>query len=147
VSGPLRGQLADYLALRRALGYRMTRPEKLLAQFLDCLEARGERTVTVEAALDWARLPARAESNWWAYRLAAVRGFATYLHGLDPAHRDLHADRRGPIAARTAAAGHPRHADRAAGRDRHAGRGGDRPRRRRRRPRRWAADGPVRQVR
>ena len=27
--------LADYLAVRRALGYRLARAEKLLAQFLD----------------------------------------------------------------------------------------------------------------
>jgi integrase len=37
-------------------------------------------------ALDWARLPAGGDSNWWAYRLSAVRGFATYLHTLNPAH-------------------------------------------------------------
>src|SRR5699024_4105817 len=23
---------------------------------------------------------------WWGYRLSVVRGFATYLHALDPAH-------------------------------------------------------------
>ena len=38
MTGPLRDQLADYLALRRALGYRLARPEKLLGQFLDHLE-------------------------------------------------------------------------------------------------------------
>lgn len=32
------------------------------------------------------------ESNWWAYRLSAVRGFATYLHALDPAHQVPAAD-------------------------------------------------------
>jgi integrase len=84
--GPLRGQLADYLALRRALGYRLARPEKLLNQFLAHLERIGQPTVTVAAALDWARLPADASSNWWAYRLSAVRGFASYLHAVDPAH-------------------------------------------------------------
>lgn len=82
----LRDQLTDYLALRRALGYRLARPEKLLCQFLDDLEGRGETTITVAAALDWARQPTNGDSNWWAYRLSAVRGFATYLHTLDPAH-------------------------------------------------------------
>jgi integrase len=86
VTGPLRELLGDYLALRRALGYRMARPEKLLNQFLDHLDSRGETVITVAAALDWARLPAAGTSNWWAYRLSAVRGFATYLHTLDPAH-------------------------------------------------------------
>jgi integrase len=85
VTGPLHDGLADYLALRRALGYRLARPEKLLGQFLDHLERAGESRITVAAALDWARLPADSGSNWWAYRLSAVRGFA-YLHTLDPAH-------------------------------------------------------------
>ena len=34
MTGPLAKDLADYLALRRALGYRLARPEKLLTQFL-----------------------------------------------------------------------------------------------------------------
>jgi integrase len=86
VTGPLRAELADYLALRRALGYRLARPEKLLGQFLDHLERAGESRITVRTALTWARLPANGGSNWWAYRLSAVRGFATYLHALDPTH-------------------------------------------------------------
>ncbi len=87
MTGPLREGLADYLALRRALGYRLARPEKLLGQFLDHLEHAGESRITVGAALDWAQLPAGGgDSNWWAYRLSTVRGFATYLHARDPAH-------------------------------------------------------------
>ena len=49
-------------------------------------------TVTVGGALDWARLPANGGSNWWAYRLSAVRGFATYLHAIDPVHEVPAAD-------------------------------------------------------
>jgi integrase/recombinase XerD len=87
----LREALVDYLALRRALGYRLARPAKLLNQFLDYLNTtradEDAEVVTVTAALDWARLPAGGEgSNWWAYRLSVVRGFATYLHALNPAH-------------------------------------------------------------
>ncbi len=87
MTGPLRDQLADYLALRRALGYRLERPEKLLNQFLEHLEQHGgETVVTVASALDWARQPASGASNWWAYRLGVVRGFVTYLHAINPAH-------------------------------------------------------------
>ena len=101
MTGPLRDALADYLALRRALGYRLARPEKLLSQFLDHLERRGEATITVAAALDWAAAcRPTVRPNWWAYRLSAVRGFATYLHALDPAHRGA---RAGPAAAAAAA--------------------------------------------
>ena len=86
MTGPLHEELADYLAMRRALGYRLARPEKLLGQFLDHLGRAGEPSVTVATALDWARLPAGSDSNWWAYRLSVVRGFAIYLHALNPSH-------------------------------------------------------------
>jgi integrase len=92
VTGPLHDHLADYLALRRALGYQLARAEKLLGLFLDYIDRRGEARITVTTALDWARLPAGGSSNWWAYRLAAVRGFAVYLHGLDSAHEVPAAD-------------------------------------------------------
>jgi len=82
----LHEELSDYLALRRALGYSLARPEKLLNQFLSYLDDAGTDVVTVQSALDWAQLPAGGGSNWWGYRLSAVRGFATYLHGLDPVH-------------------------------------------------------------
>jgi integrase len=88
----LRDALADYLALRRALGYRLDRPEKLLNQFLTNLEAAGQDVVTVEHALEWSQLPSNGASNWWGYRLSVVRGFATYLHALDPAHEVPAAD-------------------------------------------------------
>lgn len=86
MSRPLRDHLTSYLTLRRALGYQLARPEKLLNQFLNYLEGRDETVITVASALIWARLPGNGNSNWWAYRLSAVRGFATYLHGLDPVH-------------------------------------------------------------
>jgi integrase len=42
--------------------------------------------VTVESAVGWATLPAAGTGHWWAFRLSVVRGFASYLHALDPAH-------------------------------------------------------------
>lgn len=83
---PLRDALVDYLTIRRALGYRLERAEKLLGQFLDYLDEHRLERVTVERALDWARLPAGGDVSWWAQRLSVVRGFAGYLHNLDPAH-------------------------------------------------------------
>ena len=77
----LRGQLADYLAVRRALGYRLGRQEKLLGQFLDYLEDRGLEQITIEHALRWATLPAGAP-RWHANRLCAVRGFARHLKAI-----------------------------------------------------------------
>jgi integrase len=81
---PLQQSLADYLALRRALGYRLVRDEKLLAQFIGYLEELGEEHVTTEHALAWATLPEGADA-WLSNRLCVVRGFATYLKAIDPA--------------------------------------------------------------
>jgi len=80
----LRPAIADYLAVRRSLGYKLARPEKLLTQFAGYLEQAGESTVTVGHALAWAVLPG-GNPEWHAYRLAVVRGFAAWLGTIDPA--------------------------------------------------------------
>lgn len=81
---PLEEALTNYLTIRRALGYKLARAGKLLAQFVTYLESIRAKTVTIKHALDWARLPADGSVYWWAYRLSVVRCFATYLHTLDP---------------------------------------------------------------
>ena len=82
----LEDRLAGYLAMRRALGYRLARAEKLLAQFIAWMNQRGEQTITTASALAWATLPPATGSNWHAHRLSVVRGFAAHVHALDPAH-------------------------------------------------------------
>lgn len=90
---PLRQALADYLQIRRALGYKLERAEKLLSQYLEYLDALGAETVTIENAVAWATLPAAGKTgHWWAFRLSAVRGFARYLHALDGTHQIPPAD-------------------------------------------------------
>lgn len=82
----LRHALADYLAMRRALGYQLARAEKLLGQFLTYLEDLGETHVRTDTALRWATLPTGTKPSGWASkRLSAVRGFAAHLHTIDPA--------------------------------------------------------------
>lgn len=80
----LRQSLLDYLSLRRALGYKLRRSEKLLNQFLDYLEAAGVPTITTQHALAWACQPDKGDAGWWAYRLSAVRVFAAHVHAQDP---------------------------------------------------------------
>src|SRR5262249_7416927 len=80
---PLRQALADYLNVRRALGAKLADVEILLGQFVAYLEQRQIDTVTVEHALAWATSPQSASARWWAIRLSAVRGFATYLRTID----------------------------------------------------------------
>ena len=80
----LRPALKDYLTMRRALGYKLLRTEKLLADFIGFVEASASERVTIDLAIAWATLPAQGAMNWWAGRLTVVRRFATYLHSLDP---------------------------------------------------------------
>jgi integrase/recombinase XerD len=83
----LHRQLQNYLAIRRAMGFKMERHAKLLGQFADHLAAHDAATLTIEHALAWAGAPSAADPCWWAARLSMVRGFAVYLHSLDPAHQ------------------------------------------------------------
>jgi integrase len=75
----LRGHLADYLALRRSLGFKLGRPAQILDGFVGYLEQAGAATVTTGHALTWATGPAEADPAWWRARLTAIRPFARYL--------------------------------------------------------------------
>jgi len=81
----LRQALADYLAVRRVLGYRLVRAEKLLGQFLTYVEDRDENHLTTDTAVAWATLSPEAHRSWAATRLSIVRRFAAHLRGIDPA--------------------------------------------------------------
>jgi integrase/recombinase XerD len=81
----LRARAEEYLAMRRALGYQLQAPGRLLLQFIDYLEQAGASSITIELAVAWARQPATAEPSWWARRLSVVRCFARHLQTLDPA--------------------------------------------------------------
>jgi integrase/recombinase XerD len=76
--------VACYLATRRALGFKLEGAGQLLEQFAAFGEAAGADTVTIELALTWATLPAGRSRAWHAQRLSAVRGFARWLHAIDP---------------------------------------------------------------
>jgi len=89
---PLRQHLNDYLQIRRALGFKLETDGKLLASFLTYMDAADAETVTVALALRWATLPSSAKPVYHAKRLRAVRGFARYLHTLNPAHELLATD-------------------------------------------------------
>jgi integrase/recombinase XerD len=80
----LRQAAEDYLAIRRALGFKLGWQGRVLLQFVDYLDESGESVVTTGPALAWARQPTRGSQLWWSQRLAVVRGFARHLQGLDP---------------------------------------------------------------
>jgi integrase len=76
----------DYLAMRRALGYKLTEHGRVLAQFVEFLEQRDASLITTTLALQFATQPTHASVVWRHQRLAMVRGFAIYLQAFDARH-------------------------------------------------------------
>jgi site-specific recombinase XerD len=84
VSRPLQIELEQYLALRRALGFKLEGEGRLLSQFVAYLDDHEAGSITAEDAIRWATLPAQASPRWHAKRLSMARRFATYLNARDP---------------------------------------------------------------
>jgi len=78
----LRQACEDYLALRRALGFKLERPGRILPDLVAHLEASGQTAITTRAALEWATRPA-GHPQECADRLSIARGFARHLRALD----------------------------------------------------------------
>lgn len=81
----LREALADYLRVRRRLGFEMPQDGRLLEGFVEFLEHAGAERITTELALTWARQPVHAHPHRWRQRLSVARGFAWHLATIDPA--------------------------------------------------------------
>src|SRR5262249_16753435 len=76
--------LEDYLALRRAMGLKLSEAGTLLPQFVAYLAQRGHACITTAAAVAWATQPQHVQPAEWARRLRGVRGFARYHSAIDP---------------------------------------------------------------
>ena len=78
--------LNEYLTLRRGLGHQLADAARLLPRFVAWMDSTGRTTVTVAAAVEWAQQPETDPGTTvWARRMEAVRGFARFLTGSDPA--------------------------------------------------------------
>jgi integrase len=80
----IRKAVADYLALRRALGFKLCQEGVWLERFASFLEQRRSRRLTAALALEWATQPAHAQAAHLARRLGVVRGFAEFYAARDP---------------------------------------------------------------
>jgi len=80
----LSAALQDYLAIRRAVGFRLKLAGWVLTRFVAYADQVGAETVTTDLAVAWATQPVDASPVWWKFRLTAVRGFAKHLQTLDP---------------------------------------------------------------
>jgi len=76
--------LAQYIAVRRALGAKLPEPPRTLGRFIEFLKEQGTEFITTELALRWAMRPQGVQRGTWARRLSMVRRFAIWLHAIDP---------------------------------------------------------------
>lgn len=78
--------VADYLNVRRGLGFQLDTPGALLADFARYVDRIGHRgPVTTELAVQWALLTRSDDPAQAVRRLGAVRQFARYRAAFDPA--------------------------------------------------------------
>ena len=80
---PLRTALTEYLALRRALGFKLQTAGMTLRQFVHFAEREGALWITTDLALRGATQPQGVQPAHWATRLGMVRGCAQYCRALD----------------------------------------------------------------
>jgi integrase len=81
----LREAIAYYLRSRRQLGFALAKDGVGLAGLARYAEeVRHRGSLTVQLALDWAKLPQDAKPLWWARRLDTVRRFARFWVAYDP---------------------------------------------------------------
>lgn len=74
----------DYLAVRRAFGFKLHGHDKLLADFVDHLNTVSDGRITTASAVSWATSIDGVHPGRWKQRLSAVIGFARHMHGFDP---------------------------------------------------------------
>jgi integrase/recombinase XerD len=80
----LRDGITDYLELRRSLGFKLKKDERLLLDFAEFMCRRGATWITSSLALAWAQRPEAADPNYLAARLRVIRSFARHRIVSDP---------------------------------------------------------------
>jgi hypothetical protein len=69
----MRKALEEYLAVRRALGFKLRIAGRLLHGFVEFSESRGASFISRKLALRWATQPEDAQPAQWSNRLGMVR--------------------------------------------------------------------------
>jgi integrase/recombinase XerD len=80
----LRRSIAEYLAMRRSLGFKLEDAGRALADFATFMERHRAPYITQKLALSWAQQPKNVQPAYWASRLCHVRQFARYRSATDP---------------------------------------------------------------
>ena len=76
-------RLAEYIAIRRGLGFDLAFEERVLRVFAHFADQGGTDHITVDLFLRWRAAYGEASPNTWAHRLGMVRAFARWMKGYD----------------------------------------------------------------
>lgn len=74
----------EYLAMRRALGFELRIPGRMLSDFVSFCDSQEATHITTDLALRWATRPVGVEPAQWATRISVVRQFARFRSASDP---------------------------------------------------------------
>jgi integrase/recombinase XerD len=80
----LRQAVAEYVRMRRHLGFKLHEAGKGLLDFVTFMEQHRASSITQALALAWAQQPSNVQPAHWAQRLSFVRQFAQYRSATDP---------------------------------------------------------------
>ena len=80
----LANRLEHYLAVRRRFGSDLSTGKRELRQFAAFADTEDAAWITVDLFLRWKERFGSAGNATWSLRLGLVRGFAKWLHGIDP---------------------------------------------------------------
>ena len=76
--------LDQYLVERRRYGADLASSGLILRPFVAFADAEEDERITTDLFLRWKDRFGAAGTHSWAIRLSVVRGFATWLQGIDP---------------------------------------------------------------
>lgn len=76
--------VADYLDLRRGLGFKLREYGECLTEFVALLKQQGSAHITNKLAVEYATRRQHEKPVSWSRRLSIIRGFARYRVGADP---------------------------------------------------------------
>lgn len=82
-------ELDCYLSIRRSLGHDLRTAERILRRFIAFMDQQRASHITADMFLQWQKTMVAVCRQTRRGQLVAVRPFAAWLHGLDPAHEVL----------------------------------------------------------
>ena len=80
----LQASVRDYLAMRRALGFKLERHEAHLLDFVGFMQRRRARRITGKWMVRWVHENPSTDPSYQGLRFSAVRSFAIYHSTVDP---------------------------------------------------------------